>query len=273
MWRRSGSSAGCPARLVPDNLKTGVDRPDLYDPKINRSYAELAAHYGCLVDPARSRKPRDKAQVERPMPYIRDSVLAGPGVHQPWRRCRPRRVRWSRRGGRAAGVPAAGRRRPGRGVRRGRARPRWCRCRLAVRAGGVVAVQGRPGHPRQGRPDACTRCRGSTSARPWMPGPPPPWCSSSLGGDLVKTHVRKPQGKQTDLADYPPEKIAFHMRTPAWCRKKAAEIGPACAGADRRAAGRQRAVPAARRPGRAAPGRQAPARPAGGRLREGRRRG
>ena len=49
---------GVPARLVPDNLKTGVDRPDLYDPKINRSYAELAAHYGCLVDPARSRKPR-----------------------------------------------------------------------------------------------------------------------------------------------------------------------------------------------------------------------
>ena len=63
-----GFFGGVPARLVPDNLRTGVDRPDLYDPKINRSYAELAAHYGCLVDPARSRKPRDKAQVERPMP-------------------------------------------------------------------------------------------------------------------------------------------------------------------------------------------------------------
>ena len=48
------------------------------------------------------------------------------------------------------------------------------------------------------------------------------------GGELIKTHVRKPQGKQTDLADYPPEKIAFHMRTPAWCRRRAAEIGPAC---------------------------------------------
>ena len=47
-------------------------------------------------------------------------------------------------------------------------------------------------------------------------------------GELVKTHVRVARGKQTDLADYPPEKIAFHMRTPAWCRKKAAEIGPAC---------------------------------------------
>lgn len=49
---------GVPARLVPDNLRTGVDRPDLYDPKINRSYAELAAHYGALVDPARAFKPR-----------------------------------------------------------------------------------------------------------------------------------------------------------------------------------------------------------------------
>ena len=68
---------GVPARLVPDNLKTGVDKPDLYDPKINRSYAELAAHYGCLVDPARALKPRDKARVERPMPYVRDSFWRG----------------------------------------------------------------------------------------------------------------------------------------------------------------------------------------------------
>jgi len=63
MWRRSRSSAVVPRRLVPDNLRTGVDKPDLYDPKINRSYAELAEHYETLVDPARVRKPRDKAQV------------------------------------------------------------------------------------------------------------------------------------------------------------------------------------------------------------------
>src|SRR5439155_1175038 len=36
---------GAPRRLVPDNLKAGVCKPDLYDPKINRGYAELAAHY------------------------------------------------------------------------------------------------------------------------------------------------------------------------------------------------------------------------------------
>ncbi len=49
-----------------------------------------------------------------------------------------------------------------------------------------------------------------------------------IGGNLVKTHPRKIRGKQTDFGDYPPEKIAFHMRTPAWCRKQAAAIGPAC---------------------------------------------
>jgi hypothetical protein len=46
-------------------------------------------------------------------------------------------------------------------------------------------------------------------------------------GQLVKTHPRKDRGKQTDLSDYPPEKIAFHMRTPTWCRRQAAGIGPA----------------------------------------------
>jgi hypothetical protein len=50
-----------------------------------------------------------------------------------------------------------------------------------------------------------------------------------LDGELIKTHVRKPKGKQTDLNDYPPEKIAFFQRTPVWCRKRAAEVGPACA--------------------------------------------
>ncbi|MFE4924734.1 IS21 family transposase [Streptomyces sp. NPDC056661] len=68
---------GVPGRLVPDNLRTGVDKPDLYDPKINKAYAELATHYGALVDPARALKPKDKPRVERPMPYIRDSFWRG----------------------------------------------------------------------------------------------------------------------------------------------------------------------------------------------------
>jgi hypothetical protein len=68
---------GVPARLVPDSLKTGVTRPDLYDPKINKAYAELDAHYGCLIDPARANKPKDNPRVERPMQYVRDSFWRG----------------------------------------------------------------------------------------------------------------------------------------------------------------------------------------------------
>ena len=45
-------SQAVPRALVPDNLKSGVTKPCYYEPKINRSYAELAAHYGTAVLPA-----------------------------------------------------------------------------------------------------------------------------------------------------------------------------------------------------------------------------
>lgn len=53
-----------PHALVPDNLKSGVKKAHRYDPEINPLYAKLASHYGTVVLPARSGKPRDKAVVE-----------------------------------------------------------------------------------------------------------------------------------------------------------------------------------------------------------------
>ena len=47
-----------------------------------------------------------------------------------------------------------------------------------------------------------------------------------VDGAVVKTHRRVERGRQTDYRDYPPEKVAFFMRTPAWCRRKAIELGP-----------------------------------------------
>ena len=44
-------------------------------------------------------------------------------------------------------------------------------------------------------------------------------------GTLVRTWVRDGRRKQTNWDDYPPEKVAFFMRTPVWCRKRAAELG------------------------------------------------
>src|SRR6202045_1867389 len=54
-----------PALLVPDNTKVAVIKACLYDPQINRSYADMAAHYGTGILPARPRRPRDKAKVEQ----------------------------------------------------------------------------------------------------------------------------------------------------------------------------------------------------------------
>ena len=56
---------GVPQLLIPDNTKTAVIKACLYDPQVNRTYAEMAAHYGTAVLPARPRRPRDKAKVEQ----------------------------------------------------------------------------------------------------------------------------------------------------------------------------------------------------------------
>jgi transposase len=67
---------GSTAILVPDNLKSGITRAHRYEPEINATYAELAAHYGCAVLPARSRKPRDKAKVEAGVLLVERWILA-----------------------------------------------------------------------------------------------------------------------------------------------------------------------------------------------------
>jgi transposase len=51
---------GVPRLVVPDNTRSGVSRACRYEPDLNRSYHELAMHYGVAVLPARPRKPRDK---------------------------------------------------------------------------------------------------------------------------------------------------------------------------------------------------------------------
>jgi transposase len=218
--------AGVPARLVPDNLKTGVDKPDLYDPKINRSYAELASHYGCLVDPARALKPRDKARVERPMPYVRDSFWRGREFTS-LPQMQGEAVRWC--------LDVAGRR---------ACRPLDGAAPAAVfEAVEKDALRSLPGEPFTLATWATAKIGPDIHAQAGKVLYSVPWqhigktadvritatmVQFFLGGKLVKTHPRKIRGKQTDFGDYPPEKIAFHMRTPQWCRKQAAGIGPAC---------------------------------------------
>jgi transposase len=55
---------GVPRLVVPDNTKTAVIKACLYEPSVNRTYTEMAGHYGTAILPTRPRKPRDKAKVE-----------------------------------------------------------------------------------------------------------------------------------------------------------------------------------------------------------------
>jgi transposase len=221
-----GFFGGVPARLVPDNLKTGVDKPDLYDPKLNRSYAEMAAHYGCLVDPARALKPRDKARVERPMPYVRDSFWRGREFAS-LEQVQAEAERWS--------LEVAGRR---------ACRPLEGAAPAAVfEAVEKEALRPLPAGPfvlaawatAKIGPDIHAQVDRVLYSVPWRHigktadvRVTATMVQFFIGGELVKSHPRKIRGKQTDFGDYPPEKIAFHMRTPAWCRRQAAGIGPSC---------------------------------------------
>ena len=62
--RALAAIGGVPALLVPDNTKVAVIKACLYDPVINKTYAEMATHFGTAILPARPYKPRDKAKVE-----------------------------------------------------------------------------------------------------------------------------------------------------------------------------------------------------------------
>ena len=62
--------------LVPDNLKTGVVKNTRTETVLNRSYQEMAEHYGTAVIPARVRAPRDKATVEGTVGIVSTWILA-----------------------------------------------------------------------------------------------------------------------------------------------------------------------------------------------------
>jgi len=218
---------GVPARTVIDNLRTGVDRADLYDPRINRGYAELAAHFGTLVDPARKQKPRDKPRVERPMAYIRDSFWAG--------------RTWVSEGHMQEGALTWCREVAGTRAHRGLDGAAPLALFEAVEADALRPLPADPfelaawSTPKVG-PDTHVKVGRALYSVPWRligrrvdAREGERTVELFVDGSVVKTWGRVAKGRRTDHADYPPEKVAFFMRTPTWCRKRAAELGPSVA--------------------------------------------
>lgn len=63
--------------VIPDNMKTIVDRANPTEPRLNQAFVEYAQARGFVIDPARVRSPQDKPRVERTVPFVRQSFFAG----------------------------------------------------------------------------------------------------------------------------------------------------------------------------------------------------
>lgn len=227
-WCRAHMAAftfwgGVPHRIILDNLKDGVLKPDLYDPALNRTYRGLAEHYGFLIDPGRVAHPKDKPVVERQMQFVRDSAWTG----QDW---------------------------PDLSAAQGGAE-RWCRTVAGQRIHGTtgrrpydVFLTEEQGQlhplPRQGwefgrwttakvASDSHIMVERALYSVPWryLHQTVDVWVSDReirvyVGLDRIKTHRRgHARERVTDAGDLPSEQIAFYQRTPQWCREQAAALG------------------------------------------------
>ena len=218
--------SGCPSRIVVDNLRAGVLSPDLYDPKINRAYAELAAYYRVLIDPARVAHPKDKPRIEAVQGYARNSFFAGRQFLSIDAMVEAALV-WS--------AEVAGRRAPR--ALEGRTPSEVF---VADEAGALIALPELPfelvtwSRPRVG-PDAHCKVGKALYSVPYrLIGLQLDARRSAttvqlyLDGELVKTHSVADNGRRTDWGDLPAERIGFFMRSPNWCQEQAALVGKAC---------------------------------------------
>jgi hypothetical protein len=215
---------GVPSRLVIDNIASGVLKPDLYDPAMNRGYQQLADHYRTLIDPCRVGHPKDKPRVERMVPYVRDSFWAGRNFLSLEEINAAAEV-WS--------VEVAGRR------IHGTTRKRPFDVFQDVEAPTLLALPTEPFELASWeRPLVHPDCHARTADA--LYSVPHRYVGHHLDAritanrvefylnqELVKSHPRVPKGKrQTDWTDYPPQKAAFFQRNPVWCRQRATELGP-----------------------------------------------
>jgi len=216
---------GCPRLVVLDNLKSGVLKPDVYDPTMNPAYAELERHCGFVADPAKVRAARHKGKVERQVPVVRQQLVAG---------CRYRDIEEASR--RAL---------------------QWCREEVGMREHGTTR--------RKPYEVFCQEEAQRLLALPAEPFERAQWKACTVHSDchlvfnksfysaprrycgqqvwvradaklvriyfqhrLVKCHLKacRPGLWRTDRADYPPGKRSYLEQSPEHCRRRAAEMGP-----------------------------------------------
>ena len=215
---------GAPRRLVPDNLAAGILKADRYDPRLNRAYGELVRYYGCLVDPARARRPTDKPRVERNVDYARHSFFDG-RTFASLAGMRAEAARWCR--------DVAGQR------VHGTTGERPYEAFLAREQAALLPLPPRPWEPvTWGSAKVQRDCRVRAGGAPYSV--PHAYVGRRLdvrlgratvevydGPELVTSHVRRDDGGALRLEHYPEAVQAFLRATPPVCRARARAVGPA----------------------------------------------
>jgi hypothetical protein len=211
--------------LIPDNTKAIIRLADPLQPNLVESFLEYAQARGFVVDPARVRKPTDKARVERSVPFVRDDCFGGETITT-MEQARERAVLWSRE--------EAGMRRHSRTLRLPREHfeavekisllpaptmrydvplrcdPKVARDQHAQVARALYSLPSRyVGKTLHARADR-------TTVRFYD------------GTVLVKTHLRMPAGgRSTDREDFPAEKTAYALRDVVYLEREARRHGEA----------------------------------------------
>jgi transposase len=216
---------GVPETVLLDNLKTGVLKADLYDPTINRAYADLERYYGFVADPARLADPKMKGKVERGVPTVRQQILAGRSfgdIHEANRYA----LHWCREiVGRA--IHGTTKRMPYSVFLEEEQSqlkplpdepfemPLWKECTVHPDHH-IVFDRSYYSLPTRYIGKKVFARGTKTVVRIF------------LDQELIKVHGRaaRPGTWVTDESDYPPGKLAYLMATPTYCRDKAAEYGP-----------------------------------------------
>jgi hypothetical protein len=209
--------------LIPDNTSTIVTEADPLGARINTTFLEYAQARGFYIDPARSRRPTDKARVERAVQTVRDDCFAGECL-QSLEDAQQRARHWGRE--------EYGMRRHSTTRRLPREHfetderpqllpvpterydiPLWCDPKVARDQHAQVdrALYSLP----DGYVGKHLRARADRSTVRFY-----------LGGVLVKTHARVLSGhRSTDPHDFPPEKAAYAMRDIEFLKHQAEQHG------------------------------------------------
>src|SRR5437870_7827166 len=211
--------------IIPDNTGAIILAVDPLQPRVVPAFLEYVQARGFVVDPARVRRPTDKARVERSVPYVREDCFGGERLAS-LEQARVRGLVWCRE--------EAGLRRHARTQRRPREHfeavelaallpvpvapydvPLWSEPKIArdQHAQVAKALYSLPtkyvGRRLRARADR-------TTVRVYA------------GPAMVKVHPRQPPGgRVTDAADFPAHKTAYALRDVTALEREATRHGPA----------------------------------------------